>query len=90
MPSPPDTLFVASWMGQTQTKLRRKPLTISKPQITALPSHLNNLPPRFADLKKEILTDEGAVVKAWNEILAELKIVISEWDRIGSDVGMLY
>jgi len=51
---------------------------------------LNNLPPRFADLKKEILTDEGAVVKAWNEILAELKIVISEWDRIGSDVSMLY
>ncbi len=67
-------------MGQTQTK----------PRIMALPFYLNNLPPRFADLKKEILTDEGAVVKAWNEILAELKIVISEWDRIGSDVSMFY
>ncbi len=76
-------------MGQTQTKPRTKPRTKlptklpTKPQIMA--------PPRsFAGLKKEILTDEGAAAKAWNEILAELKIVISEWDRIGSDVGMLY
>ena len=54
------------------------------------PPQLYNLPPRFADLKKEILTDEGPIVEAWKEILAELKTVTSEIERVGSDVSMLY
>jgi len=55
-------------------------------RVIPRPPQLYNLPPRFADLKKEILTDEGPVVEAWKEILAELKTVTSEIERVGSDI----
>ena len=54
------------------------------------PLHLYDLPPRFSDLKKEVLSGGAAVVEAWEEVLAELKTATSEFERVGSEVSVLY
>lgn len=45
-------------------------------------------PPRFVDLKQQILPDGVNVVNAWNEIISELAKVTKELNETGPPVRL--
>jgi hypothetical protein len=73
--------------AHTSTRLAKREGTISDIFTTLTPGQAPvSLPPRFADLKKELWRD--SFIKSWEDILAELKVATEEIVRRGNEVCM--
>ena len=47
------------------------------------------LPPRFADLKRQICSDPRRMMDSWRDVLGELETTVKEVSRRGAEVRSL-
>jgi hypothetical protein len=66
------------------TRAPKQEGSISSVFTTLTSENASVVPPRFADLKKEIWKD--SLIQSWREVLEELEVAVDEISTRGSDV----